>query len=202
MTSLVAIADQYAGHQMSMDKRHAEMVGRFLLRVREPGKFIEVGCCYGVSTARVLEAGVSRGVFSTLVDPHPQDSVLMMLSSVPADYAELVAGYSHEVIGSKVHVSDDTIILLDGDHRRQYMEIEAALILSTAKPAAFILHDVTNRSPDCDGPGWLMHYLQSIGYSVAIDCMPRDGERTDRGLAILCRRPHDHDEARASCASA
>ena len=186
-------------HQMSMDRRHAEVIGAFLRRCSQPANIVEVGCCYGVSTAEVLSAADARDLHVDLIDPAPQTSVLQMVAAAPPGRVSMHVGMSHELLPSVLE--PESVVILDGDHRAEYMALEAD-ICRDVMPRAIILHDVTNRDPGCDGPGWFMHVFQRFTYRVAIDCHPRAGMRTHRGLAILCRSVGDHTIAMESISHA
>lgn len=198
MNRYAEFAAPFAGHVMSMDARHAAMVRRFLLNVEPPANVIEVGCCYGVSTAEVLDACEEAGFSATLIDTVFQDSVKAMAAASAGRIAMVMdVGHSVAVLGH--YVTKQSIVLLDGDHRRAYMELESE-ILERQQPRVIVLHDVTSARPDCDGPAWVLHRWQAAGYFVAIDYLPREGERTERGLAILCRDVTDAEAAtRAMC---
>lgn len=196
MTDYSRHCADFVDHQMSMDRRHAQSIGRFLRRCSLPANVIEVGCCFGVSTAEVLAAADERSLRVELIDPEPRQSVLRMVADAPPGRAGMHLGVSHELLPKLIE--PESVVILDGDHRAEYMELEAA-ICREVFPAAIILHDVTNRDPGCDGPGWFMHAFQRLTYRVAIDCHPRPGMRTHRGLAILCRSISDHTVAMESC---
>lgn len=183
----------FRDHAMSMDGRHAEMIGRFLLNVEPPANVIEVGSCYGISTAEVLAACETAGFPCTLIDTVFQDTVKRMVQEAAGRIAVVMdVGHSVAVLGD--YATNRSIVVLDGDHHRAYMELESE-ILEKANPRAIVLHDVTSQRADCDGPAWMLHRWQSRGYFVAIDYLSRENERTDRGLAILCREPADAEVA-------
>jgi hypothetical protein len=192
-------SEPYRDHQMSMDHRHAAVIRAFLLGIEPPSKVIEVGSCYGVSTAEVLAACEEREIPCTLIDTHFQESIAQMAREAAGKVALVLdAGHSVGVLGQ--YATHGSVVILDGDHRRAYMELESE-VLEPLAPRAIILHDVTSDRADCDGPAWLLHHWQTAGYFVAIDYLKREGERTDRGLAILCREPADAEVAtRAMCA--
>jgi hypothetical protein len=193
-------ADPYREHVMSMDRRHAAMIRAFLLNVEYPANVIEVGSCYGVSTAEILYACEEREFPCTLIDTHFQESIAAMAREA-AGRVQLVLDVGHSVGVLGDYLRPESIVVLDGDHRRAYMELESEVIERRGEPRAIVLHDVTTQRPDCDGPAWLLHHWQRKGYFVAIDFLPREGERTDRGLAILCREPRDAEVATgAMCA--
>lgn len=193
-------ADPYRDHVMSMDRRHAAMIRTFLLNVDWPANVVEVGSCYGISTAEVLYACEEREFPCTLIDTHFQDSIAAMAREA-AGRVQLVLDVGHSVGVLGGYLGPESVVILDGDHRRAYMELESEVIARHCQPRAIVLHDVTSQRPDCDGPAWLLHHWQQRGYFVAIDYLPREGERTDRGLAILCREPRDAEVAAgAMCA--
>lgn len=193
-----AYSEPFIGHQMSMDVRHAAMLKVFLLNIEPPANVVEVGSCYGVSTAELLCACEVANFSCTLIDTHFQDSVKEMVRAAAGKVAVVTdVGHSVAVLGD--YVNEQSIVLLDGDHRRAYMELESE-VLERRPPRAIALHDVATRDLFCDGPAWLLHRWQSKGYYVALDYLPRPNERTDRGLAILCRDIEDAEVAtRAMC---
>lgn len=199
MSRYSPVAEPFVGHQMSMDVRHARAIGRYLMGIVGPATVVEVGCCYGVSTAEVLAACEERDFSVTLIDTAFQPSIQQM-ATLAAGRVRLVMdrGHSAAVLAQYVHAS--TVVILDGDHRRAYMEVESE-ILERCRPRAVILHDVTSLRPDCDGPCWFLHRWQAKGYHVAIDYLPREGEQTDRGLAILSFADIDAHEGRLACAA-
>ena len=192
-------AAMYETHQMSMDRRHAVSIGKFLRQCKGISEIVEVGCCYGVSTAEVLAAADEIDARVTLIEPAPQPNLLAMLADAPEGRASLVIGTSAYEL--EACLTRDSVVILDGDHSLAAADLEAE-ICAAVLPRAIILHDVTNRDPGCEGPGWFMHVFQGVMYRPAIDCLPRNGERTDRGLAILCRDAADHLEAIFACTNA
>ncbi len=192
-------ASDYETHQMSMDRRHAAAIGTFLRKCRGVKQVVEVGCCYGVSTAEVLAAADEIDAIVKLIDPVPQPSLLAMLDEAPDGRASLVVGTSAGELAWCL--TRDSVVILDGDHTLAAAAVEAG-ICAAVLPRAIILHDVTNRDPGCEGPCWMMHIFQWAGYRTTIDCLPRSGERTHRGLAIMCRFNEDHAEAMLSCSNA
>jgi hypothetical protein len=199
MNRYAEFAEPWRQHEMSMDVRHAGMVGRFLRGLGGLKSVVEVGCCYGVSTAEVLDACEQSGAQCTLIDLAFTQSVVKMLAAACNRVrVSMASDHSAAVLGK--YLSEECVLLLDGDHRRVYMELEDE-ILGRCPPRALILHGVTSHRLDCDGPRWMLHRWQALGYRVAIDYMPREGERTDRGLAILCSSERDGLVARLSCPS-
>lgn len=191
-------AEPWRHHEMSMDVRHARMVGNFLRQIGSLASVVEVGSCFGVSTAEVLAACEATGARCTLIDLVFQDSVKqMLLEACGLVRSSMVADHSASVLNK--HADENTVVLLDGDHRRCYMELEDDALRKCGSPRALILHDIASHRIDCDGPRWMLHLWQSRGYRVAVDYMPREGERTERGLGILCRDADDADAARCAC---
>lgn len=183
-------------HEFSMDHCHAAAIGKFLRTIEKPRQVIEVGCCYGVSTAEVLAAADERGFGVRLIDTVFQPSVKAMVESCAL--AVMHQGTSVNLLSPMLDMND--VLILDGEHSQTYMEMEAQIVANT-QPRAVVLHDATSRRGDCDGPAWVLHRLQSDGYFVALDYLPRVGKRTDRGLAFLCRSVADLTAARAACSS-
>jgi hypothetical protein len=192
-------ASFFETHQMSMDRRHAVAIGKFLRGCKGISEVVEVGCCYGVSTAEVLAAADEIDAHVVLIDPVHQPSLKAMVAEAPPKRASLCEGTSAELLAK--YLTAESIAILDGDHSMACAEIESDICYEIG-PRAIILHDVTNRDRGCEGPGWFMHLFQKIGYRVAIDCLPRPGQRTHRGLAILCRDVNDHMRAIDACTSA
>lgn len=192
-------ADPHVGHVMSMDRRHAVMIGTFLQNLEPPANVVEVGCCYGISTAEVLGACEVAEFSCTLIDTVFQHSVEQMAREAAGKIAlAMDVGHSVGVLGQ--YLRPESVVILDGDHRRSYMELESE-VLEKQPPRAIVLHDATSTRADCDGPPWFLHKWQANGYFVSIDCLFREGERTERGLAILCRDAGDAELAtRAVCA--
>jgi hypothetical protein len=183
-------------HEMSMDRAHALAIGRFLRAIEPPRMVVEVGCCHGVSTAEILAVSDDRGFAVHLIDFAFQPSVAAMLR----EYGRATTYQGMSINQLSTVLAPDVVLVLDGDHRRVYMEMEAGIVANT-QPRAVILHDVTNTRPDCDGPAWFLHRFQGDGYFVAMDYLHRDNARTDRGLAFLCRSVPDLTAARAACSS-
>lgn len=194
MSKYAQHCEPYLNDPMSMDQRHAAAIGSFLKNIEPPAAVIEVGACYGVSTAAILDACEEADFSFTVIDTKFQESVKAMVKQAAGKVALVTdSGHSVAVLGD--YLTPESIVLLDGDHRRAYMELESE-VLERKPPRAIILHDVAAfRQHDCDGPAWLLHHWQAKGYRVAIDYQPRPGERTERGLAILCRDEADADVA-------
>lgn len=191
--------EPHLDNAFSMDARHAAMIRAFLLNVDPPANVIEVGSCHGVSTSAVLAACEEAGFSCTLIDTVFRDSVKEMAREA-AGRVSLVMDVGHSVAVLGQYVTKQSIVVLDGDHHRAYMELESE-ILERQMPRALVLHDVTSDRADCDGPAWVLHRWQAFGYFVAIDYLPREAERTERGLAILCRDMQDAEVAtRSMCA--
>ena len=198
MNRYEGFAEPYRGHEMSMDFRHAAWIGRFLRQIPQLSSVVEVGCCFGVSTAEVLDACERTSASCTLIDTVFQQSVRSMAHSANGS-VRLTMCSDHSAAVLDKYLIGGPVVILDGDHRRSYMELEDE-ILRKCPPRALILHDVSSHRLDCDGPRWMLHKWQAAGYRVVIDYLPREGERTERGLAILCATDDDARYARHSCA--
>lgn len=198
MNRYAAFAEPWRQHEMSMDLRHAEAIGRFIRHLQSPARVVEVGCCYGVSTAEVLAACEESGAVALLIDVAFTESVKRMVTeSVDRVSVGMTCDHSAACLGRCA--DGESVVILDGDHRRSYMELEDE-ILSDVRPRAIVLHDITSHRLDCDGPRWFMHKWQAMRYFLTVDCLPREGERTDRGIAFLCRSTEDAFAARFACA--
>lgn len=200
MNRYEVFAEPWRQHEMSMDVRHARMLGNFLRSLKPLDSVIEVGSCFGVSTAEVLAACEAANARCTLIDLVFQEPIKKMLVEACGRVrAYMVSDHSASILHR--YMDENTVVLLDGDHRRCYMELEDEALVHGGPPRALILHDIASHRIDCDGPRWMLHQWQSRGYRVALDYMPREGERTERGLGILCRDAADAEIARAACAA-
>lgn len=175
----------HPGSEWSMDARHAEWVKTSLASLK-PTAAVEVGCHLGVSTLAILESGVSD---VHLIDIAISDSVRQMA----ADYGAKLYEETSESALPKVPASTNVAVLLDGDHSLPVVQKEAELV-DRLRPRVVIAHDVTAQhiGLGCEGCSWLWHALQRSGWFCYVDCMPRPGERTARGLLIATRTPEDH----------
>lgn len=198
MSKYRAFCEQFDEHVWSVDRRHVEIIRRFLLTVKHKvANVVEVGCAHGVSTEAILDAADERKFRVDLIDLRFSEQVLGMAKAAGRGVT-LHQANSVDVLGSLV--GEDTVVFLDGDHKREHVAKEAA-VLTPKLPLAVILHDAANVAHDCDGPPWLMHHLQAIGYFAALDSLPRSGERTERGLAIMSRTPAVAEAATDACAA-
>lgn len=201
--SIRDLAAEYASHGMSMDLRHAKMIGDFISKL-DPCEVFEVGCYHGISTAEVLTAAKAA---VWLVDyPRFQDNVIRMaelrakelpVNAVPVAGAQFLERYLKE----NTTVPAGAVIILDGDHRWEVVQHELGLCLDLGF-TRFILHDVANPAGDCEGPARALTALQKKGFFIAVDQQFRPNERTERGLAICCKDIEDYKLAtEAVCAS-
>jgi hypothetical protein len=184
------IADQM-GSLWSMDARHAEWIKAAIQRLK-PNIAVEVGCHLGVSTLAILEAGVPDvRLIDTVITP----SVRRMAE----DYGAAVYRESSETALPKMPPLKDGVVLLDGDHSYAVVSREAS-ILNDNVPRVIIAHDVSSLlvGLGCEGCIWLWHMLQAAGWLCYVDCIPRSGERTNRGVLIATRRLADHEAVTAS----
>ena len=75
-------------------------------------------------------------------------------------------------------------LILDGDHTCEHVMKEAAII-EAARPQVVCAHDTTAGLagyPQCEGPAYLKHRLQTGDYYCLEDNLKRPGERTERGF--------------------
>jgi cephalosporin hydroxylase len=180
---------------MSMDVRHSDMIRHYLLNINvdPPPTYIEVGSCYGVSTFALLEASKITYAPCILIDIDFKPNVLEMLEDYEDVDVSLVKNKSVNVLPRVLR--SDSILLLNGDHRLCTVSQEIEYILE-AKPRIVILHDVDCMKEFCDGPLWAFGKLQQAGYNGVKDNKRRVGERTDRGLGILCLNYDDYEIAK------
>lgn len=184
---LISAAAQFADHGMSMDTRHAAMIGDFI-KALPPCDIVEIGCYHGISTAEILTAA-KAGV--TLIDyPRFQHNVLEMAKTSGKKVA-MGTSMGLDFLMAEPSFKPGTVVVLDGDHRKEVVLLELAACL-TKGITRFVLHDVANPAGDCDGPAAALSALQRGGFFIAIDQQARPGERTDRGLAICCQEAADH----------
>jgi len=173
------------GTEWSMDDRHCEWIKGTLQRLR-PELAVEVGCHLGVSTLAILEAGVPD---VRLIDIRFSESVRAMA----ADYPVTLYEERSETALPKMPPLQNAAVLLDGDHSLEVVKTEATL-LGGNLPRVLIAHDVTAEliGLQCQGCIWLWHAMQSAGWFCYVDCLPRNGERTSRGVMIAARTPEDY----------
>ena len=167
-----------------MDHRHVGVVETFLHGAKWV-RGMEIGCWKGRSTKAFVHAlGAGRMNWLTLCDLNIREEVRRLLGNK-------VGVTVREVPGSVALGEMDAldVVLLDNGHSLTVAEDEWAQIRRLL-PRAVILHDVTAPAAghaDCEGPGWMLERLIAEGYAVEMDTRKRDGERTDRGLAIATR---------------
>jgi cephalosporin hydroxylase len=180
---------------MSMDVRHSDMIRHYLLNINvdPPPTYIEVGSCYGVSTFALLEASKITYAPCILIDIDFKPNLLEMLEDYEDVDVSLVKNKSVNVLPRVLR--SDSILLLNGDHRLCTVSQEIEYVLET-KPRIVILHDIDYINEFCDGPSWAFGKLQQAGYNGVKDNKRRVGERTDRGLGILCLNHDDYEIAK------
>jgi hypothetical protein len=204
--SIRDLASEYAAHSMSMDVRHAQMIGDFISKL-DPCEVFEIGCYHGISTGEVLTTAKSR---VHLVDyPRFQHNVLKMAelrddgtgAKSVSLYACTGAHFLEECLKDIEVAPPGAVIILDGDHRWEVVEFELQMCFKLGFKR-FVLHDVANPAGDCEGPAKALTVLQKAGFFLAVDQQYRPNERTERGLAICCKDINDYKLAtEAVCAS-
>jgi hypothetical protein len=203
MGRFLEIAMPHADDPMSMDVRHALMIGQFIREI-DATSVVEVGCCYGISTGAILDAfeemwqqqEVEHGACELrqvrllhLIDVKFQPTIAMMINKpglVPA-YAKLIC---HDEKPSLSRYGNDRptlgryygeVVILDGDHSEENVMAEVDLVLSWPKPPrAIILHDTG--SDGLPGPRAAVDRLRSKNWSVYHN--ETAGPRASRGLTI------------------
>jgi hypothetical protein len=171
--------------EWSMDARHAEWVKATLERIRVPVA-VEVGCHLGVSTLAILEADIPD---VRLIDTRISPSVRAMAG----DYNATLYEERSDTALPKMPPLSEGAVLLDGDHSYPVVKREFEL-LSQNMPRVLIAHDVAAQliGLGCEGCMWLWHTMQASGWLCYVDCLPRENERTARGLMIATRTVVDH----------
>jgi hypothetical protein len=175
--------DNFQQH-MAMDRRHVD----YLLFVLSHGNFcqcLEIGCHMGYSTTAFLAAAESGAIFDlSLCDIHFTDNVLKLSSMMRAhgmNVSELQKP-STEIISWQYD-----FIVVDGDHSLENCRREFAL-LDKIRPTLF-LHDTNSAKmgiPNCEGPSYMLEMARDWGrHHIIEDKKRRDGELTDRGMALI-----------------
>jgi hypothetical protein len=187
------IIEPYLNNTMSMDIRHANIIEYFIKSINKFSNFIEVGSCYGVSTSCIVRACEESGNKCVLIDLHFTDPVLKIREQA-SGLLNLTLYQESSLSAIDKEINSESIILLDGDHTLNAVQAETK-ILKNYMPKCILLHDVSNSSQYCEGPKWAFDEWTSLGYYGIIDCTDRSGERTHRGLGILCRDAEDYQKA-------
>jgi len=187
------IIEPYLQDSMSMDIRHAKIIELYLHHIIPFDNFIEVGSCYGVSTSCIVRACEETKSKCILIDIQFTDPVLKIYQESKGSVDLTLHQESSFSCLDRV-LNSESIILLDGDHTLEAVQKETN-ILKKYMPRSIILHDVSNLSQYCEGPKWAFDEWTSMGYHGIVDCKDRIGERTHRGLGILCRDIEDYNKA-------
>lgn len=200
--SYLDFARDHLADSMSMDVIHAQMIGEFIRRIR-CFDVVEVGCCHGVSTGAILDAlaeiNTSGQVpYLVLIDPVIQPAVRSMVREADAQFGDeemmVVVVEAKSLNPTPIgiprvatHCDRHCVLILDGDHSEETVLGEIDAVMSRGiQPRAVILHDVGWGG--LPGPRAGVGVLRGIyGYTFAMDDAFRDGMRTERGLAIMCR---------------
>jgi hypothetical protein len=188
------IVEPYLNNIMSMDIRHAKIIEHFIKSINKFSKFIEVGSCYGVSTSCIVRACEESKNKCVLIDINFTDPVLKIREQANG-LVDLTLYQESSLLALTKELDTDSIVLLDGDHTLNAVQAESNL-LKDYMPRCILLHDVSNSSQYCEGPKWAFDEWVSMGYHGIIDCEDRNGERTHRGLGILCRDAEDYQKAK------
>lgn len=204
--SYLDFARDHLADTMSMDLIHAKMIGEFIRRIR-CFDVVEVGCCHGVSTGAILDAlaeinTASQVPYLVLIDPVIQPAVRSMVLEADAKFGDeeimLVVVEAKSLDATPIgvprvatHCDRHCVLVLDGDHSEETVLGEIDAVQSRGvQPRAVILHDVGLGG--LPGPRAGVAALRGLyGYTFAMDDAYREGMRTERGLAILCRDASD-----------
>jgi hypothetical protein len=185
MSKFSDLSADFRNDQMSMDLRHAQMIGAFIEAMPEC-PVLEIGCCHGVSTAEVL--GAAKGQVVLIDYPRFQHSVQAMAELCEREpYLFAMTGLDYLASNG---VPSSAVVILDGDHRKEVVLQEIAACLKHGV-SRFVLHDVANPAGECDGPAAALTELQRAGFYIVIDQQARPGERTERGIAFVCKDLQD-----------
>lgn len=174
------VVSAYLDDPMSMDLIHARMIGEYIRRsgVRH---VVEVGCCWGVSTAMILESLSWWGDKASYVgidpDIKPTVTSLAALASQSGVNVSLLAERSLDGALSR-SMKPGCLVLLDGDH-------SAETVMAEAKSCRYldsmiVFHDCGTGGAGCDGP--IKAFASLGGGAIHDDAIP--GMRTDRGLGF------------------
>lgn len=186
----LSVVTPYLDDQMSMDLIHARMIGEYIRRsgVRH---VVEVGCCWGVSTAVILESLSWWGDKASYVgidpDIKPTVKVLAALASQRGVNVSLLAEKSLDGALSR-SLKPGGLVLLDGDHSVDTVTAEVAVCRGVEfgyPDPMVVLHDCGRGAAGCEGPRGAFVYAGG----GAIHDESIAGMRTDRGLGFI----GDHD---------
>jgi len=178
--------------QMSMDLLHARMIGEYLRRTGI-NRVVEVGCCWGVSTAAVLEALTWHGCAASYVaiDPEIKPTVRTMLDDAAMHGVDIVALEQRSLDDDALNklVDSSTAVILDGDHDYAVVREETDRCLLNL-PACIIYHDCGGTGGGLPGPSAVFQDTEGswnfggVRYRLLGDRLARPGMRTERGLGF------------------
>ena len=187
--------------EWSVDRRHTY----WLFDVLTSGAIrttLEIGCLHGATSMAFVEA-LNRGTLThaTFCDKE----ILPALRETVAHCK--YPGSIRLFEGMSVDLLDKggsyDLVFLDGDHRLPAVSAELERLLPM-KPRCIVAHDTSATAAgfhDCEGPVYLKHRLQGLGWLCLEDAVPRFGERTHRGMFFATTDPELYEIARSAMAS-
>ncbi len=187
--------------EWSVDRRHIYWLYDLLAsgRIRTA---LEIGCLHGATSAAFVEA-LNRGKL--------EHGIFCDVEILPALRETLDRCADQERIRIFTGMSVDLLdaggsfdmVFIDGDHRLEAVSAELKRLLRM-RPRCIMAHDTNTTAAghrDCEGPTYLKHRLQALGWFCLEDSLPRRGERTHRGMFFATTDPDLYEIARASLAS-
>lgn len=172
--------DPRANHIAAMDLRHRNWIESVLLSGRFD-RVLEIGSFEGYSTVaffNALRVGAVKEVH--LCDLKPRPALLDAIRQEQSPHIHL-----HQCLSTQLLAEDGEwdLIVVDGDHSKDNCLNELPLLLNVTPDVIFI-HDTCSylHYPNCEGSAFLKRAFQLADYYCTEDNLPREGERTHRGL--------------------
>lgn len=163
---------------------------------------LEIGSLYGASSTAFVEA-INHGALQhatfcdTTVTPELEEA---LQQCVFPDRVHMFEGRAADLLRSGASFD---YVFVDGDHSFEAVHEELDLILQM-RPRVIMAHDTSATGSGfavCEGPTYLKHRLQTLGWYCLEDALPREHERTHRGMFFATTDPVLFSIARASMAS-
>jgi hypothetical protein len=168
--------------EWSVDRRHIHWMFDILVsgKIRTA---LEIGCLHGATSAAFVEA-LNRGTLehATFCDVVIEPALRKTLSRC-ADQGKIriFEGRSVDLLDGG---GSYDLVFIDGDHHLEAVEEELERVLRL-QPLCIFAHDTSALGvgyPECEGPAYLKHRLQSLGWLCLEDSLSRRGENTRRGM--------------------
>lgn len=160
---------------------------------------LEIGCLHGATSMAFVEA-LNAGALrrATFCDVKVLPSLRKTLSrSIAPSRMRIFEGISVDLLDEGGAFD---LVFIDGDHSLETVSAELERILKLP-PRCIVAHDTTAAAAgfsNCEGPAYLKHQLQVLGWLCLEDAMPRSGELTHRGMFFATTDPALYEIARAS----